>query len=543
MRYRTAMRRCLELARRAEGRTEPNPMVGAVILRDADVVAEGWHEGPGRAHAEVDALRRLETSAEGLTLVVNLEPCCHVGRTPPCSDALIRAGVARVVVGMVDPNPLVSGKGIRQLREAGIEVVLGVEESRCLELNRDFVDRIRRSVDSGELDRDGFVPGGYRATAKAAPTRFVVLSAPRTGSNYLCSLLDSHPEVLCHHELFNLDGVRCARSCSETGFDLGTPYERDLDPVGFLHRAWGEHDGARALGFKLARRHPEFVFRDVIADRGVKKILLRRRNRLKTYVSDLIAWEEQRWTHYGQHPDRLERISVEVDVDGLRAFADEYEAFYDRMRRSLRERDEPWLEVDYETLFLPGVLAEILTFLGLSASELEGLRGATPKRNADDLRAIVSNYDELVLALKGTPFEGELQELTRWRAARPQALRLDLYVSDLVESRDFYTRALGMDVVRNTAEQAVLHSQAVSLCLHQHGGAGGERSVRHNGFEIVLEVDCLDFSFAKIASAGWPIQAAPQRRPGGGRDFRVHDPDGYPILLTQRVPASATANS
>ncbi|MUL39134.1 bifunctional diaminohydroxyphosphoribosylaminopyrimidine deaminase/5-amino-6-(5-phosphoribosylamino)uracil reductase RibD [Gloeocapsopsis dulcis] len=136
------MQRCLQLARRALGRTAPNPLVGSVIVQAGEVVGEGFHPGAGQPHAEVFALRAAGDRARGATVYVNLEPCNHYGRTPPCSEALIAAGVAKVVVGMVDPNPLVAGGGIARLRNAGIEVVVGVEEEDCRQLNEGFVHRI-----------------------------------------------------------------------------------------------------------------------------------------------------------------------------------------------------------------------------------------------------------------------------------------------------------------------------------------------------------------------------------------------------------------
>mgnify|MGYP002777068896 CR=1 FL=1 len=139
---RSMMRRCLELARQAIGRTAPNPMVGCVILRDGAIVGEGFHPKAGEPHAEVFALRQAGDRAEGATLYVNLEPCNHYGRTPPCSEAVVAAGVKRVVVGMVDPNPKVAGGGIATIRKAGIEVVVGVEEEACQTLNEAFVHRI-----------------------------------------------------------------------------------------------------------------------------------------------------------------------------------------------------------------------------------------------------------------------------------------------------------------------------------------------------------------------------------------------------------------
>ncbi|MBE9103757.1 bifunctional diaminohydroxyphosphoribosylaminopyrimidine deaminase/5-amino-6-(5-phosphoribosylamino)uracil reductase RibD [Nostoc cf. edaphicum LEGE 07299] len=136
------MLRCLELARRALGRTSPNPLVGAVIVKDGEIVGVGFHPRAGEPHAEVFALREAGHRARGATIYVSLEPCNHYGRTPPCSEGLIEAGVAKVVVGMVDPNPLVAGGGIARLRAAGIEVLVGVEEEACRQLNEAFVHRI-----------------------------------------------------------------------------------------------------------------------------------------------------------------------------------------------------------------------------------------------------------------------------------------------------------------------------------------------------------------------------------------------------------------
>lgn len=136
------MQRCIELARQALGRTSPNPMVGAVIVKDGEIVGEGFHPRAGEPHAEVFALKAAGERAIGATIYVSLEPCNHYGRTPPCSEALIRAGVAKVVVGMVDPNPLVAGGGIARMRSAGIEVIVGVEEAACQQLNEGFVHRI-----------------------------------------------------------------------------------------------------------------------------------------------------------------------------------------------------------------------------------------------------------------------------------------------------------------------------------------------------------------------------------------------------------------
>jgi diaminohydroxyphosphoribosylaminopyrimidine deaminase/5-amino-6-(5-phosphoribosylamino)uracil reductase len=136
------MLRALALASIAAGDVFPNPLVGCVIVNDdGEVVGEGYHPKAGEPHAEVFALRAAGENARGATAYVSLEPCNHFGRTPPCSRALVNAGVRRVVMGFVDPDPRVSGGGIRTLLDAGIEVVVGCEEEACREINREFIDR------------------------------------------------------------------------------------------------------------------------------------------------------------------------------------------------------------------------------------------------------------------------------------------------------------------------------------------------------------------------------------------------------------------
>ncbi|MEW5973361.1 MAG: bifunctional diaminohydroxyphosphoribosylaminopyrimidine deaminase/5-amino-6-(5-phosphoribosylamino)uracil reductase RibD [Pseudomonadota bacterium] len=138
------MARALELARRGLYTTHPNPRVGCVIVRDGEVVGEGFHARAGEPHAEVHALRMAGERARGATAYVTLEPCCHHGRTPPCSSALIEAGVARVVMAMRDPNPRVAGGGEAMLRAAGIEVLSGVLEDEARALNQGFIQRMTR---------------------------------------------------------------------------------------------------------------------------------------------------------------------------------------------------------------------------------------------------------------------------------------------------------------------------------------------------------------------------------------------------------------
>ncbi len=146
MEYANYIAHCLEIARRGEYYVAPNPMVGAVLVdAGGTILAEGWHEKYGEAHAEVNCFRHFEVSKSRdldlatCTLFVSLEPCSHYGKTPPCAKLIIEKGVGRVVVGMLDPNPLVAGKGVQMLRDAGIEVIVGVLEEQCRELNKRFL--------------------------------------------------------------------------------------------------------------------------------------------------------------------------------------------------------------------------------------------------------------------------------------------------------------------------------------------------------------------------------------------------------------------
>lgn len=132
------MQRALRLAEQAKGWTNPNPMVGAILVKDGERIGEGYHSKFGAAHAEVEAIKNATASPEGATLYVTLEPCCHQGKTPPCTEAIIEASISKVIVAVRDPSEKVCGKGIGALREAGIEVEVGLLEKEARELNRFF---------------------------------------------------------------------------------------------------------------------------------------------------------------------------------------------------------------------------------------------------------------------------------------------------------------------------------------------------------------------------------------------------------------------
>ena len=137
--YKKLMKKCIALAKKSEGFVSPNPLVGAVVLdKDGNIAGFGRHERCGEAHAEVNALKMAADKAKGGTIIVNLEPCSHFGKTPPCADLIIEKGLKKVVIGTLDPNPIVAGNGIKKLENAGIEVVCGVLEAECKKLNEIF---------------------------------------------------------------------------------------------------------------------------------------------------------------------------------------------------------------------------------------------------------------------------------------------------------------------------------------------------------------------------------------------------------------------
>jgi diaminohydroxyphosphoribosylaminopyrimidine deaminase / 5-amino-6-(5-phosphoribosylamino)uracil reductase len=194
------MARALELAARARGRTAPNPMVGAVIARNGELLAEGWHHALGQAHGEADALSKLGGRAPGATLYVTLEPCCHHGRTPPCTDAVLASGVTRVVAAMVDPDPRVAGKGIEILRQAGIDVEVGVLEAESRRLNRGYVlarteGRPAITIKSG-ITLDGRIASAY------GESRWITSEEGRRAGH---RLRDEHDAILAGRRTVAMD--------------------------------------------------------------------------------------------------------------------------------------------------------------------------------------------------------------------------------------------------------------------------------------------------------------------------------------------------
>lgn len=227
---RTMMQRCLELARRALGRTAPNPLVGSVIVQNGQIVGEGFHPGAGQPHAEVFALRAAGDRAVGATIYVSLEPCNHYGRTPPCTEALLAARVAKVVVGMVDPDPRVSGSGIARLQAAGIEVLVGVEENDCRQLNEAFIHRILYRRPFGILKYAMTLDGKIATTS--GHSAWITDQVARTEVHQLRSACDA---VIVGGNTVRLDNPQLTSRQAEAHNPLRVVMSRTLDLPAHAH--------------------------------------------------------------------------------------------------------------------------------------------------------------------------------------------------------------------------------------------------------------------------------------------------------------------
>lgn len=243
--------------------------------------------------------------------------------------------------------------------------------------------------------------------------RFVIFAAPRTGSNWVCSMLNSHPEVLCHHEIFNPEGMHYALDHRGGDLDLGTPEERERAPLAVLERLWRAHFGKRAVGFKLNRGQSRAASEAVLSDARVRKVILARRNKVKTYVSEMIARRTGRWESYdlprGQRT-RPPSVKLEVEARALFEHVALNESYYAGLRGALDAAGQTYLTCAYEDLLRSrGEWARLLAFIGVSTRA--ELRAGTSKQNPSDLRDLVSNFAELEAALRGTELEPSLRSL------------------------------------------------------------------------------------------------------------------------------------
>ena len=235
--------------------------------------------------------------------------------------------------------------------------------------------------------------------------RFVIFAAPRTGSNLLCSLLNAHPDILCHHGLFNPDGIHWARGWQGSCGFPGGMAERDADPATFIEFVWASRGTARAIGFKMNRDENDEAAGVLLRDPSVLKILLRRRNRVRTYVSEEVARLTGMWESFDLAADAA-IPAVRVEADDLVRHGALNAAYYAAIEETLQATRQGWFGTWYEALGDPGELAGILAFLGVEARA--PLPAASHKRGTADLAAIVENFDELASALRGTALLDDL---------------------------------------------------------------------------------------------------------------------------------------
>jgi hypothetical protein len=242
--------------------------------------------------------------------------------------------------------------------------------------------------------------------------RFVILNATRTGSNFLCTVLNSHPDILCHHEIFNPHVIGVARHLQGSDFRLGSMEERESDPVEFLDRVWRTNLDRRAVGFKMCLWQHEPAYRAVLPDPSVRKIVLKRRNRVKSFVSLLLARQTGEWVVYDDHGEPAPRPRIHVDRDELLENVALHQRFYQETEAALRESGQDYAQLWYEDLFSPDGLDPALGLLGVEGRP--ALReGQTLKLTPVALRATIANFDALSAQLQGSELEAELHETGR----------------------------------------------------------------------------------------------------------------------------------
>jgi LPS sulfotransferase NodH len=237
------------------------------------------------------------------------------------------------------------------------------------------------------------------------PKRFVVLALPRTGSNWLCTLLDSHPQILCHHELFNPDGIHYSISHREGQIDLGSVAERDRNPLAMLDRAWRETLGYPVVGFKHNRDQSAEILQALFADRELSIVHMRRRNRVRTVLSEIVAQATGEWESYPGRP-LGEPPRITVDADELRRRIAVNEKYETSLTEALAASGQRQLTVTYEELASTAEQRRVLEFLAVDPQI--ALRGNTRKQGTRDLRQRIVNFEALAVDLRGSELETEL---------------------------------------------------------------------------------------------------------------------------------------
>lgn len=266
----------------------------------------------------------------------------------------------------------------------------------------------------------------YSQIKRAIPERFVIFNFPRSGSNFLCTMLNQHPDILCHQEVFNPLRIYYSKNfhtlSSEEGsisqedlflgkVGLGSKWQRDIDPEKFLIKLWQHNYGARAVGFNLFPTHVPNMASSLIQDKNVKKVLLLRRNKVKCYVSRTIARKTNSWGQFSQGSSKNTAKNsvnqVYVDSKDLMKWSQKYDQYFYSLRKKISNQDQVFFEVAYEDLAGAGsepIKAQLLDFLGVPL-QIDALTPLSRKQNPDDLSELIINYDQLRNQLKGTSLE------------------------------------------------------------------------------------------------------------------------------------------
>jgi len=236
--------------------------------------------------------------------------------------------------------------------------------------------------------------------------RFVILATPRSGSNWLCTLLDSHPDILCHHELFNPAGVHIAWSQRGGTLDLSATAWECGTSMDLLAQAWSLPQGSAAVGFKLNIGQSKSVFEAVLNDPSIGKILVSRRNRVRAFLSERIAQISAQWESYPDSPAHAYHGPVDIAPDELAAHAVRNRTYQDELRARLAEENQEALEISYEAIGEPATQRRVLSFLGVDPDY--PLYGRTRKMNSGSLEGLIANFPELQAALTGSDLAQDL---------------------------------------------------------------------------------------------------------------------------------------
>jgi len=235
-------------------------------------------------------------------------------------------------------------------------------------------------------------------------TRFVILATPRCGSNWLCSLLDSHPEILCHHELFNPDGIHLSRSLRNNP-DAIIPLQNKA-PLELLTQAWKQSHGYNAVGFKLNLGQSAAVFDHVLNDRDIRKIMISRRNRIRSYVSETNAEKTGIWESFPESTPMPNPGPLHVNVNDLFRMVQRNEDYYRVLREHLNRTGQSVLELEYEMLDKEEQHRRILSYLAVNPGQ--ELVAATSRMNRGSLSSLINNFEQLEQELAGTDLQQDL---------------------------------------------------------------------------------------------------------------------------------------